>query len=320
MVKLRIVEDYEGELEEKGGDLVKALTEKLAKVSPEAANLLDLIKGKIQKEQQLKYPTLRELQKKTTKIYDEQMKEMLTEIGTVFDRTLKKAAPIDDAAPFHQLILDGKKPKLSQEKATYFYEEGAFYNCGTCTHWVPGGTEGKAGNPALCVLHEENEHIESNGHCKFWKAGEPVPGRQPQGHVTKKMSLYYENDYHTGFRCNRCQYYQKGGACKIVEGKIKPEGTCSAWRVAHNVPIPIETSATVQKAQDENEYEKALQSFIDPTHAIAEKDKAKYLRVRAKLKQKGATDEDFDLPTGKYYGQSVNELLLRLQWLEQHGE
>lgn len=58
------------------------------------------------------------------------------------------------------------------------------------------------------------------------------------------------------------------------------------------------------------EAKKSLESTgFDYTEKVAQKDQARYTRIRAVLKQRGYTDADFDDEDGVLYGMSVNELV-----------
>lgn len=152
--------------------------------------------------------------------------------------------------------------KMSKGQAAYKMAKGSLYACNECEHWIPGANYGiwnthpdQKSKPegewpeGLCMLHEKNEEISANGTCKFWKKGEPVPNREPEGwgKTNKKASWYRENEYFTGFKCNRCRYYVKGGTCEIVEGDIEPEASCALWRVQYGEKIPLEASSPLMQ-------------------------------------------------------------------------
>lgn len=71
------------ELQEKSGKLIKALSELLRPAVPDLSEILE--KALPAKEQELKYPVLRELQKRTQKLYEKHVQKMLKEIGKVLD-------------------------------------------------------------------------------------------------------------------------------------------------------------------------------------------------------------------------------------------
>jgi hypothetical protein len=77
------------ELRDRGDDLIKALVESLYPVNPELAEKLE--KALPHKQEQLKYPVLQELAKKTQEEYERQLNLMNKEIGKVLDRSFKKA-------------------------------------------------------------------------------------------------------------------------------------------------------------------------------------------------------------------------------------
>lgn len=71
------------ELQTKSGKLIKALSELLRPAAPDLSEILE--KALPAKEQELKYPVLRELQRRTQKLYEKHIQKMLQEIGTVLD-------------------------------------------------------------------------------------------------------------------------------------------------------------------------------------------------------------------------------------------
>lgn len=93
-MKLRLEADPE-ELREKSTDLLKSLRDGLADVAPEVADYLS--KALPPKERALKYPVLRDLEKKTSAEYDRTLKRMVRAIGKVLDRgpVAKSEEPAD---------------------------------------------------------------------------------------------------------------------------------------------------------------------------------------------------------------------------------
>lgn len=85
------------ELEEKSGKLVEELSDLFRAVSPELSELLE--KALPPKEQELKYPVLRALQKKTQDLYAKHMKDMLAVIGKVLDASVEKSLEYDHTKP-----------------------------------------------------------------------------------------------------------------------------------------------------------------------------------------------------------------------------
>jgi len=86
-----------GELVEKSEKLVRKLRDLFWATSPELAESLE--KALPRKEQDLKYPVLRELKKQTAEIYDQHMQAMLKEIGKVLDRSVEKSLGYDHTGP-----------------------------------------------------------------------------------------------------------------------------------------------------------------------------------------------------------------------------
>lgn len=95
MVKLKLVEEEDGELVDKGPEIIKALAQRLAHLSPEAAQIYDLLKAKVQKEKDLKYPALQKLAQAGKTIFDKQMQLMLEEINKVLDESVKTQKSIE---------------------------------------------------------------------------------------------------------------------------------------------------------------------------------------------------------------------------------
>ena len=83
-MKLRLEADSPEEVRAKSRELIKALRDELAEAAPEVAEALE--KALPRKEQELKYPVLRTLQKKTSEEYDRTLTRMLLDIGRVLDR------------------------------------------------------------------------------------------------------------------------------------------------------------------------------------------------------------------------------------------
>lgn len=71
------------ELEERCDDLVRALADRFSDFDPGLAEMLE--KALPHKEQELKYPVLRELKRRTTVEYEAQLKKMLGAISDVLD-------------------------------------------------------------------------------------------------------------------------------------------------------------------------------------------------------------------------------------------
>lgn len=77
------------ELAEKGERLVESLGELFRSVNPDLAEALE--KALPRKESELKFPVLREIQKKEEAEYERQMKLMVKDIGKVLDKSLQKS-------------------------------------------------------------------------------------------------------------------------------------------------------------------------------------------------------------------------------------
>lgn len=122
------------ELVEKGESLVETISDLLRPASPDLASALE--KAIPRKEAELKFPVLRELQKKTEKEYERQMGLMLKDIGKVLDQSVKKSEDDSDlekggpyigprggrwADPQHTIpYKEEKKTKKSKQLAFVF--------------------------------------------------------------------------------------------------------------------------------------------------------------------------------------------------------
>jgi hypothetical protein len=45
----------------------------------------------------------------------------------------------------------------------------------------------------------------------------------------KKQFRYQDHPGPKGQKCSQCRFFREPGACKIVTGKISPNGWCFAW-------------------------------------------------------------------------------------------
>lgn len=99
------------ELEDKSGDLIKAVADILVPVAPEAADAM--LKALPHKEQALKFPVLRNLQGQTEALYGKMTAAMLKDISAVLDRGLKKGE--DQPEKIH----DHTKPIADHDGVAY---------------------------------------------------------------------------------------------------------------------------------------------------------------------------------------------------------
>ncbi len=226
-----------GELEDKGESLIAELVKAFIPVAPDLAERLE--KALPRKEPQLKFPVLRELHTRTSVAYQRQVKKMLAAIGEVLDRSVtgERVQKSETAVDVPLDVLHKAAKKLTKSQAAYAKVPGSLYACNECENWVPDMEK------PTCVLHRVGEgRFNSYGRCAAWAKGEPIPQRKPEGTLTKKASFYRENEYHTGFKCNRCVYWIEGGKCERVAGDIELEATCKLWEVILNTPVPLTKS------------------------------------------------------------------------------
>lgn len=110
------------ELEEKSGDLIKAVAEIIEPVDPDMSEALT--KALPRKEPVLKYPVLRELQRRTQAAYEVMLDAMLKDIGKVLDQTVEKGGEDSDLfkALTHKYIRRVPKPGGGYR---YYYRESA---------------------------------------------------------------------------------------------------------------------------------------------------------------------------------------------------
>lgn len=45
----------------------------------------------------------------------------------------------------------------------------------------------------------------------------------------KKEAVQYQDTPKNGQKCDNCQFFEAPGGCKVVEGKISPQGWCSLF-------------------------------------------------------------------------------------------
>lgn len=234
-----LLEGEPEEFEEKRDELVKALVERFTSLDPTLAHVLE--KALPHKEPVLKYRALRDLQKRTKAAYHAQLERMVVDIGRVLDQGVQKSQVDVELDALRKAARERKKAK---DSVAYTKVEGSLYSCNECEHWSPGTPVGE--KPNRCMRHFSGEgEFAPNARCMFWKKGEPVPGLEPDDDAnlaTKNHSKYRVNDYHTGFKCNRCRYWVEGGACELVEGDIELTATCMLWEVVYNTPVPIQKS------------------------------------------------------------------------------
>lgn len=89
---------------------------------------------------------------------------------------------------------------------------------------------------------------------------------------------------------------------KLEPGDVDPES-------GELIPEPEEEEEEEPELGEEEEEQTKKAEVYDPTYRIAERDEAKYQKVRQVLKDHGYTDADFDDKEGVFYGWSVNELI-----------
>ncbi len=97
-----------GELEAKSDRLIASLAKALGKYHPEAATILEKAATLPRKEQILKFPVTRELERQTTAAYERQLELMLKDIAKVLDQAksrksvLAKSTPADFTKPISE--------------------------------------------------------------------------------------------------------------------------------------------------------------------------------------------------------------------------
>ena len=106
-MKFRLEADPD-ELREKADKLLKSLHNELIGTAPDVAEKLE--KALPRKEPVLKYPVLRELQKKTAEEYERTLKRMNKEIGKVLDR-----GPIVKSLVWDEGVTQGGMPGLYEK-------------------------------------------------------------------------------------------------------------------------------------------------------------------------------------------------------------
>ena len=107
------------------GELVDPLEDILEKALP-------------RKEQVLKYPVLRELQKKTEDAYARRVEWMLKDVGKVLDRGFAKSESVEPLQDFTKPIADKDEEKyelLKVELAQYGYTDSDFEEGGILYGW-----------------------------------------------------------------------------------------------------------------------------------------------------------------------------------------
>ena len=90
-MKIQITEDRDGEISEKAEELTKAIVERFSKLSPEVRDLAALLKARAETEVKLRYPTLKELQKRSAAVFQRQMSALLSDVEKVLDRSVDPA-------------------------------------------------------------------------------------------------------------------------------------------------------------------------------------------------------------------------------------
>ena len=107
------------EILEKGPELIQKLAARLGVDLSELVDPDDLIqKGGLQKEPELKHKALREMHAKERAIYDNQMKEMLEEIGVFLNTTVQKGDYSEKLHAEDQKLNDKVRAKLKQKGYT----------------------------------------------------------------------------------------------------------------------------------------------------------------------------------------------------------
>ena len=113
--------------------------------------------------------------------------------------------------------------KLPKWAVLYVDKGKKRYTCDECPMFIE--------DTERCTIHGKEDVIKEHGTCGYWVEGPPVSSdkHEPMGSVTKEESGYEENE--EGFSCKRCNYFAMGQKkCKPVEGTIKPNACCAAWK------------------------------------------------------------------------------------------
>lgn len=152
------IEAEPNELEEKPVELVKALFEVVQSFAPELADQLS--KALPRKEPELKYPVLRELQKRTAEAYSKHMQKMLKEIGLVLNSGIEKSDDGDlgdSSRHLMQLHYDHTKPIAEKDDAGYKRVKTVLIGMGHKeTDFEEGGIlYGKSVNELLDMIREK---------------------------------------------------------------------------------------------------------------------------------------------------------------------
>ena len=156
-MKLRVDATPE-ELEEKAPDLVKAMIELLRPASPDMADVLE--KAIPSKEQELKFPVLRALQKQTEVAYDKQMDKMMEDIGKVLDKSLKTSVfKKSEDAVSKEKSPDYTKQIVAKDEKSYEQIKAEFLNDGYSeSDFEVGGTLfGYSTNQLIDMQREKND-------------------------------------------------------------------------------------------------------------------------------------------------------------------
>lgn len=132
------------ELEEKSEKLIKTLSDVFRSAVPDLSESLE--KALPPKEQELKYPVLRDLLQQTTDIYEQHMQDMLKAIGKVLDGSVKKSYDhTKDVA-----IKDGK----AYDRVKRILEEMGYVE----TDFLEGGSlYGKSTNELIALAQEQRK-------------------------------------------------------------------------------------------------------------------------------------------------------------------
>jgi predicted GNAT family N-acyltransferase len=275
------------ELVEKADSLVESIGEFLRPIAPDISEILE--KALPRKESELKFPVLRELQKRTEVLYEQQLEAMLKDIGKVLNQSKTKKSlddsDLEKAGPY----IGPKGGKWADPQHTIPWHE----NTGSSGHIQKLQDHLKEKYGIKVRLYGRGDHME---------LGQIVvpKDRRNEGVGTKAMktilafadmnkktiSLSPSTDF-GGTKSKLIKFYKRLG---FVENKGRNKD--------YEISEAMYRLPKIQKSEDSPDY----------TEKLIEKEEDKYEQVKKVLIGKGYVESDFE-PGGPLHGYSTNQLI-----------
>jgi len=294
------------ELKEKAPNLLKSLGEILEPVSPEMAEILE--KALPRKESELKFPVLRELQKRTEVLYDQQLELMLKDISKVLNRS-KTRKSLDE-----ENDLEKAGPYIGPRG-------GKWADAAHTIPWKEEEQPTKEQRLAAMSKEQFKEAVKDGVSLHMHRGmSKEDKGHGPQWFATSKKtaSRYAKNVGEDGIVKTKTVVMKKPYIASTVEminvatgtvQKLKEQGydgIVTQWSGG----IPTKFNPNPEKEIWAVDFESMKKSLASPdyTEKIIDQEEDRYEIVKQELVSRGYQESDFE-QGGPLHGYSTNELL-----------